>query len=251
MVARKEIQISLQGINIYDVYRECPPAKKIVNNSFKFLKSIYEKTTENEIVSEQEIMINTLNRISSKQRLEKIMKNSTLQSNSEELETDLTKITEKEPRHRSLWPDFCLPDPFPTDFFNRLETKNKLHVRTNITYATCNKFINGNYTMGDSLKTYNNTLLKSELRIWFYAGDTDGAVPFTGTIKWIPKLNMEITEPYRKWFVNGKTAGYIQSYDSFVYITIMGTGHMAPQWKREESYIMFNAFLKGERLPEE
>ena len=60
---------------------------------------------------------------------------------------------------------------------------------------------------------------------------------------------MDITEPYRKWVVNDQTAGYVQSYESMVFATVLGTGHMAPQWKREESFIMFNAFLKGERLP--
>jgi len=91
--------------------------------------------------------------------------------------------------------------------------------------------------------------LNSGIRIWFYSGDTDGAVPFTGSIKWIPKLKMDITEPYRRWIVNKQGAGYVQSYDSLVYVTIAGAGHMAPQWKREQAYVMFNAFLKGERLP--
>ena len=249
--ARKEIKNSLQGLNIYDVYRQCPPQKK---EMLKFLYSNSEIENKNKI-PQQKIMINTLKRISKQQKLEKLMKeNSSFFDILEESYLNLEKLNLKknditDDEDTGLWPDGCLDDPFPTEFFNKAETKTKLNVRTSITYVQCNENINTNYTFGDSLQVYNRTLLNSGIRIWFYAGDTDGAVPFTGTIKWLPKLKMDITEPYRKWVVNGQTAGYVQSYDSIVYITIKGTGHMAPQWKREESFLMFNSFLKGERLP--
>lgn len=258
---RKEIQNSLQGLNIYDIYRECPPNAESAhenNKSLKFLtsKNTHAKKTQSHIVSQQNIMLNTLKKLSNKQKFDKILKSSKIDLG--EFDFNLFSINEFQSKlsafadndeDTGLWPDGCADDAFPTDFFNKIETKNKLHVRTNITYVQCNNYINGNYTFGDSIKSYKNTLLNSGIRIWFYAGDTDGAVPFTGAIKWIPKLNMDITEPYRRWIVNGQGAGYVQSYDSLVYVTILGTGHMAPQWKREQAFVMFNAFLKGERLP--
>lgn len=257
---RKEIRNSLQGLNIYDVYRECPQNAQSVdkenNKSLKFLTKNYILNSRNDIISQQKIMVNTLKKLSTKQRFHKVLKNAKLDSS--EFDFDLFSMNEfknqlsafaDDDEDTGLWPDGCADDPFPTEFFNKLETKNKLHVRTNITYVQCNNNINSNYTFGDSINSYKNTLLNSGIRIWFYAGDTDGAVPFTGAIKWIPKLNMDVTEPYRRWIVNGQGAGYVQSYESLVYVTILGTGHMAPQWKREQSYVMFNAFLKGERLP--
>lgn len=269
---RKEIHDSLQGLNIYDVYRECPQKQKNSEKNIhtgkgnikKFMQGLGLKdldTNKNNELSHQHVMLNTLKRISNQQKLNKILEKSDfeksileqnfnfyyLSQNLENKISALNRLTDDD--DTGLWPDGCIDDPFPTEFFNKEEIKKKLNVRTNITYLQCNDFINGNYTFGDSLNTYNKTLLNSGLRIWFYAGDTDGAVPFTGTIQWIPKLKMDITEPYRKWVVRGQTAGYVQSYESMVYITIKGTGHMAPQWKREESFIMFNAFLKGERLP--
>ena len=266
--ARKEIRNSLEGLNIYDVYRECPPsAQKVYEsennnlNSLKFLTNNFSKKAkvhpQSSVVSQQSVMINTLKKLSNKQKVHKLLKNTKIDLSQfkfdlfslNELQNELSSLTNNDEEDTGIWPDGCADDPFPTEFFNRLEIKNKLHVRTNITYVQCNNYINGNYTFGDSLKSYNNTLLNSGIRIWFYAGDTDGAVPFTGAIRWIPKLNMDITEPYRKWIVNGQGAGYVQSYDSLVYVTILGAGHMAPQWKREESFVMFNAFLKGERLP--
>ena len=197
--------------------------------------------------------MNTLKKIGRKQKEQKILRKiennlPTSDLSSLEIVYELGKKFQAE--DEGLWPDACLDDPFPSDFFNKIETKEKLHVRTNITYVQCNDFINQNYKFSDSLQIYKDTLLTSGIRIWFYSGDTDGAVPFTGTIKWLPKLKMDITEPYRRWVVNGQNAGYVQAYDSLVYLTILGTGHMAPQWKREQGFVMFNAFLKGERLPQ-
>jgi len=263
--ARKDIQNSLQGLNIYDIYRDCPPSENSdknsnQNNELTFLTESTKSKTH-KVVTQQKTMINTLKKISEKQKIKKILKHNSFELNEFDFDIlsqehflkklkSITQDEENDDEDTGLWPDFCADDPFPTEFFNKAETKNKLHVRTNITYVQCNNYINGNYTLGDSLKSYNNTLLNSGIRIWFYAGDTDGAVPFTGSIKWIPKLKMSITEPYRRWIVKGQGAGYVQSYDSLMYVTILGTGHMAPQWKREQAFVMFNSFLKGERLPE-
>lgn len=237
--ARKEIKDSLQGLNIYDVYRNCPKSQKFEERKFKG------KT-------EKSLFLNTLKRINHRQKENKLLKelekNLPNDSNSLDLFFEISKGLTAE--DEGIWPDACLDDPFPTDFFNKIEIKEKLHIRTNITYVQCNDFIEQNYKISDSLQIYKDTLLKSGIRIWFYSGDTDGAVPFTGTIKWLKKLNMDITEPYRRWVVNGQTSGYVQAYDSMVYLTVLGTGHMAPQWKREQVFVMFNAFLKGERLPQ-
>ena len=237
---RKEIKQSMQGLNIYDIYRECPSTKK------GFLQS----SMQSNVNSHQSTMINTLKRINKLQKLKKLTENAKYENIFSAFESFNKNIVNlSDDVDEGIWPDSCADDPFPSDFFNNNQTKIKLHVRTNITYLQCNNDINSNYTFGESLKVYNNTLLNSGIRIWFYSGDTDAAVPFTGSIKWIPKLKMQITENYRKWIVNGQIAGYVQSYDSLVYVTILGTGHMAPQWKREQSFIMFNSFLKGERLP--
>jgi len=239
IAARKEIKNSLQGLNIYDVYRNCPKA-----NTTNLIK-------EKKEISRQKIFLQTLKKINLEQKKSKLLKFFEENfSHSLEKEQGLYNlINNLKDEDEGIWPDGCLDDPFPNDFFNKDSTKEKLNVRKEITYEQCNAYINMNYKFSDSLKIYNDTLLNSGLRLWFYSGDTDGAVPFTGTIKWLPKLNMDITEPYRKWVVNEQTAGYVQSYDSMVFVTILGTGHMAPQWKREEAFTMFNAFLKGERLP--
>ena len=150
-----------------------------------------------------------------------------------------------------IWPDGCMEDKNLDTFLNNPVTKKLLHVDPLIKWMQCNDTINENYHVTNaSFDIYKNVLINTDLKIWFYSGDTDAAVPFTGSVQWIPKLGLEITEEYRSWNVNNQTVGYVQSYGKrFKYVTIKGTGHMAPQWKRIEAFTMFNAYLKGESLP--
>lgn len=213
--ARREIRAAMQGNNIYDIYRECPPS-------------------ESEDQGPHQATSNFMNRVSVYQRF----KFNTFTSSFRLLE-----------KAEGIWPDGCKEDPYPTQWFNKAEVKKALHVREDITYVQCNGFINENYVWSDqaSLPIYPR-LMEAGLRVWFYAGDTDAAVSFNGSVKWIHKLNLPIVEKYRPWSLNGQTVGYVQSYQGMDFITILGTGHMAPQWKRAESYKMFNSFLRGDRL---
>ena len=79
--------------------------------------------------------------------------------------------------------------------------------------------------------------------------DTDGAVPFNGSQYWINNLKLDVVNPWRSWRVNDdNVAGYVTKYQGLLFVTIKGTGHMAPQWKREESYKMFDSFINDRDL---
>lgn len=213
---RKEIKAALEGLNIYDIYRICPPMKS--------------KYGEDENSSYQRATLNMLKKINNK--------NSVYYND------------ELEPQE-GIWPEGCGDDPYPTEWFNLNETKDALHVDRNITWTQCNVQVGQNYTLGNaSLSIYQNTLINSGIRIWFFAGDTDAAVPFNGALGWIPKLGLQIKEKYKSWKVNNQTAGFVEEFEkNFTYITVKGAGHMAPQWKREELFVVFNSFIKGEKLP--
>lgn len=214
---RKEIQNSLQGLNIYDIYRECP-------------------ADSNSTITYQQATLNSIKKIHAQQKLAYLNYETILEGDTEPAVP--------------LWPNGCKEDNNLKNFLNLNTTKKNLHVDNKLNWESCNGYINEHYKISDaSLSIYQDYLIKSGLRIWFYSGDTDAAVPFNGSIKWIPKLGMKITEEYRPWIVNSQIAGFVQSYGNFNYITIKGTGHMAPQWKREEAYIMFNAFIANSSLP--
>lgn len=88
--------------------------------------------------------------------------------------------------------------------------------------------------------------LRGKYRILVYSGDTDGVVPTYGTKAWIENLGWPISKPYKQFFVDGQVAGYSEFRDNgdFVYSTIHGAGHMAPQWRRSYTYFVITNFLK-------
>ena len=63
-----------------------------------------------------------------------------------------------------------------------------------------------------------------------FSGDTDGAVPTTGTMKWIDSMNRNIISDWRAYRLPGETmpAGWIIEYDGLTLGTVHGSGHMAP-----------------------
>jgi len=93
---------------------------------------------------------------------------------------------------------------------------------------------NFTYNLNASASLWIYPVLKEAgVRLMFYSGDTDGAVPTYGTKRWIETLNWNITEPWRQWTTEGQVSGYIIKYDGLDFITVKGVGHMAPQWARQ------------------
>ena len=85
-----------------------------------------------------------------------------------------------------------------------------------------------------------------------YSGDTDGAVPLTGTMRWIDALNRTILEPWRPYFTTNSTGtflgGYIEEYEGLTLGTVHGAGHMAPQFRPEATYHLIFNWLNGQKI---
>jgi serine carboxypeptidase-like clade 1 len=91
--------------------------------------------------------------------------------------------------------------------------------------------------------------LKGKYKILKFSGDTDGAVPTFGTQQWINDLNWTITEEWRPYMVNGQVGGYVEVREGgFTFATIHGAGHMAPQWKRSQTYHTIFNWIKGQPI---
>jgi len=89
--------------------------------------------------------------------------------------------------------------------------------------------------------------MMNKYRFLKYSGDTDAAVPTTGTRWWIDSLNLNIFEDWRPYLVTDESGqgkilgGYVVEYDGLTLGTIHGAGHMAPQFKPRETYhLIFN-----------
>lgn len=98
------------------------------------------------------------------------------------------------------------------------------------------------------------TELKGLYKMLKYTGDADGSVPTLGTLNWIKELNWKVTDEWRPYFIideagNQQVAGYTESREGgFTLATVHGAGHMAPQWKRQQTYHAIFSFVKGQPL---
>jgi serine carboxypeptidase-like clade I len=92
--------------------------------------------------------------------------------------------------------------------------------------------------------------LKGLYKILKYSGDTDGAVPTVGTQNWIAELDWKVSEHWRPYYVNGQIGGFLEGRDDqkFIFATVHGAGHMAPQWKRAETYHLVFNFIKEQPI---
>jgi hypothetical protein len=126
------------------------------------------------------------------------------------------------------------------DYLNREDVRENLHIPTNVqAWEYCTDEIGYTSQIEGSQWIYEE--LQSKYRQLVYSGDTDGSVPTRGTQAWINDLAWEITSDYRPYFYGGQVAGYTETRGSLTFGTVHGCGHMAPQWKRPQTYhLVFN-----------
>jgi serine carboxypeptidase-like clade 1 len=101
-------------------------------------------------------------------------------------------------------------DPL-ADYLNNATVREVLHVPETVqAWGACNGFINENWEIGVNGSYWIYPIMKEAgIRMRFYSGDTDGAVPTYGTKRWINQLNWTVTEEWGPWKgPDGQVAGY-------------------------------------------
>lgn len=213
-----DIESGLDGINIYDIYRNCYPPESVSlkgtngQKAFNYTPWLFKNP---------------------------FAKNPPIHQESFRFLGESNVSTKDTPP--------CADGKGDLTWYNRADVKKALHVVSTITWDLCSEEIGNNYNVGTkgSFFIYPK-LIEKKLKIWKYSGDTDGAVPFNGTRQWIKNLNRALLKPTRNWRINNLIiAGFVEEYDGITFITVKGTGHMVPQWKRAEAFHMFQSFLKG------
>lgn len=108
-------------------------------------------------------------------------------------------------------------------------------------YSMCNAnddFFYDRSTTG-SYWVYQKLVPLNRYKIVIYSGDSDPAVPYSGTLYWISKLRSELRLPtvdyWRPWYTttaNGRqNSGSVWTLsNNFRLVSFKGIGHMAPQW---------------------
>lgn len=136
------------------------------------------------------------------------------------------------------------------DYFNRVDVRNALHIPTTVqAWELCTDEIEYNVGSTGSQWIYEQLAATGKYRMLHYSGDVDGAVPTLGTYNWIQSLGWDVTTEWYAYSVQDQVAGYIESYnnDLLTFATVHGAGHMAPQYKREQTYYLIFEWLKGNK----
>ena len=213
---RKEIKKSLDGSDIYGIYRLCPKNKELDENHPLYYNSqnTYKKT---------------------------ISKRLGLELNNNE------KLNSDEEDETSIWPNGCAEDLYFDEFLNNKTTKEKIGVDQSILWTQCTGL---NYTMGNSTAFYSEVMVKHpEVRVWVFSGTEDGVLSTLGTMRWIDKMGFTIEKEWTQYKADGQVAGYAQKYkEGLVIVTVKGAGHMVPQDQRSSAYKMYTSFING-KLP--
>lgn len=146
--------------------------------------------------------------------------------------------------------DSCMDTSGIQKYLNRLDVKQALHVDPNIEFLVCNETVDQAYSnvRKDSVDNYVE-LMADGYKVLIYNGDTDSVVPYTTTLNWIQNLNLGVVNAWRPWYIGDQVRGFVQEFKGMTYATVKGAGHMVPQWKRQEAYVMISSFIGGQPLP--
>ena len=52
-----------------------------------------------------------------------------------------------------------------------------------------------------------------------HSGDHDMLIPYVGTQAWIASLNLNISEDWQPWFVDGQVAGLVSKFHFFFFLS--------------------------------
>jgi serine carboxypeptidase-like clade 1 len=130
------------------------------------------------------------------------------------------------------------------DYLNRADVREAFNIPADIqAWDLCTESINIEYQRDPNGSQWIYEALAGKYRMLHYSGDVDGAVPTLGTENWINSLNWDVSETWRPYYLNGQVAGYLESYKdvALTFATVHGAGHMAPQFKRGETFhLVFN-----------
>ncbi|KAM3719058.1 Serine carboxypeptidase ctsa-1.1 [Dirofilaria immitis] len=141
----------------------------------------------------------------------------------------------------------CLNDSALIQYMNSAEVRRALHIPQNLPkWDVCNSKITTNYDkiygdMGPFIKE----IIKANIRVLLYYGDTDMACNFMMGQQFSASLNLQRKRGKEPWIFNSQIAGFKTIYNGLIFLTIRGAGHMAPQWRAPQMQYVIQQFINN------
>lgn len=157
-------------------------------------------------------------------------------------------------------PDACIDSIQGTEYFNRQEVFDAIHVVPTHPWATCGTAKGWSYdSTRPNLPRDTYPLLASKIRVIIYNGDWDACVPYTDNDAWTSGMGFPVLDPWHAWQYalasEGQTSmqvgGYATTYKApsgfnFTFITIRGGRHEVPETAPDKALEMVSRLLTGE-----
>ncbi|XP_021290845.1 serine carboxypeptidase-like 33, partial [Herrania umbratica] len=126
---------------------------------------------------------------------------------------------------------------YAEDYFNRADVQTSLHANSRAgKWESCSDSILRTYNLSVfSVLPIYHKLIKGNLKIWIYSGDTDGRVPVISSRYSVEALGLPLKSPWRSWFHNHQVGGRMAEYQGLTLVTVRGAGHLVPLNKPGEA----------------
>merc|ERR1711907_843042 len=144
----------------------------------------------------------------------------------------------------------CIDSAGGITYFNRADVREALHIpkaAQQEQWSICSDILKYNITT-QTTKSYVQELMANDVYVVYYNGDTDLACNFLGDEQFVDAFNRPVVHKRSSWKVAGQIAGFVKVFDKIAFVTVRGAGHMVPQDKPLEAFVMLNAILNGKQL---
>lgn len=148
----------------------------------------------------------------------------------------------------------CIDATGSTVYLNRQDVRKAIHIPDDLPgWAICSAEVGALYHREyDTMRAqYLKVLATKKHRILVYNGDVDMACNFLGDEWFVDSLKQEVVKGYTAWHVTDargfkQVAGFVKQFENINFVTVKGSGHMVPQDKPQQAFVMFQKFLKNE-----
>eukprot|EP00039_Didymoeca_costata_P018723 m.334701 g.334701 ORF g.334701 m.334701 type:complete len:473 (+) comp17413_c0_seq1:23-1441(+) len=158
-------------------------------------------------------------------------------------------------------PDACIDSVLASEYFNRQEVFDAIHVRApKQRWATCGTEPGWSYDrQRPNLPRDTYPLLVNNMRVVIYNGDWDACVPYTDNEAWTSGMGYPIETDWHPWQYNltfeGTTSlqvgGYSTVYKTpsgnpFTFITVRGGRHEVPETAPDRALALLQKLINNE-----
>ena len=90
-----------------------------------------------------------------------------------------------------------------TDYINRADTRKAMNIPASVgVFKLCRDHTEFEYNISSEGSVYFYDILRKNIKILVYSGDTDASVNTYGTRRWIKGLKWPITKEWTLWYVD-------------------------------------------------